>query len=142
MDTREQLLKNVLAIVEQIETPRAVLSDDPSIIMEDNVAPCGDCYTYDEEEEVWRDMNGDEVWTDPQSAFDFIGEALDMEYTISGRRKYLGARICVTFGGPNIYVDTRHNTVTGYWGSDTISRSYEDNMGLDEAARELFGCED
>lgn len=114
MDTREQLLNKVLAIVDQIENPRAVLGDDPSIVMEDNVG-CGDYYTYDVGEETWRDMDGDEVWTERQSGYDFIGEALDIEYTISNKREYLGARICVTFGGPNIYVDTRHNTVTGHW---------------------------
>lgn len=30
-------------------------------------------------------------------------------------------RICVTWGGPNIYVDTDCHAVKGYWGFDNVS---------------------
>lgn len=139
MDTKEHLLRNVLAIVNDLENPRDVLADDPTVVLADNMAPCGDCYTYDKEEDVWRDMDGDEVETTTQSGFEYIFAALSIEYTVSGvDRSFLGAEITVTVGGPHIYIDTRRNVVTGHWGSDTFTRSYSDNIGLHEAAEELF----
>ena len=48
----------------------------------------------------------------------FAENALDVEYTISGNGGFLGARIAVTLGGPNVWVDTREGCVKGYWGSD------------------------
>lgn len=138
MDTKEQLLNAVLRIVGDLESPPMVLADDPSIVMQDNEAPCGDCYTFDDEAEVWRDMDGDEVETQPQSGYDYISNALDIEFTLSSNRDLIGARIAVTLGGPSIFIDTQAQTVTGHWGGDTISRSYDDNIGLDDAACELF----
>lgn len=50
--------------------------------------------------------------------YSYFSDALDIEYTISSRGDYLGARIAVTLGGPNIYIDTREGEVKGYWGTD------------------------
>ena len=50
--------------------------------------------------------------------YSYFSDALDVEYTISGRGDYLGSRIAVALGGPNIYVDTREGYVKGYWGCD------------------------
>ena len=50
--------------------------------------------------------------------YTYFNDPLDIEYTISGRGDYLGTRIAVALGGPNIYVDTREGYVKGYWGSD------------------------
>lgn len=77
---------------------------------------------------------------EPMSAMDYIFEALDIEYQISSDRQYLGANICVAFGGPSIYIDTRKCCVEGYWWGDTCRKYYTDNVGLDDAARELFEC--
>lgn len=50
--------------------------------------------------------------------YTYFADALDIEYTISSRGDFLGARIAVALGGPNIYVDTREGYVKGYWGTD------------------------
>ena len=50
--------------------------------------------------------------------YTYFNDVLDIEYTISGRGDYLGTRIAVTLGGPNIYINTRHGEVEGFWGSD------------------------
>lgn len=73
-----------------------------------------------------------------KSGFDYLSDALDVEYTISRSGEYLGASVLVTFGGPNIWVDTRWNTVKGRWGSDRVDMSFDDEIGLDEACAELF----
>ena len=54
--------------------------------------------------------------------YSYFADVLDIEYTISSRGDYLGARIAVALGGPNIYIDTREGYVKGYWGTDRAER--------------------
>jgi hypothetical protein len=85
---------------------------------------------------------GDELNDDgePMGAFDYLQDALDIEYIVTGSGEYLGARILVAFGGPNIWIDTRRGVVDGYWWSDRASSSFADNIGLDDALAELWNC--
>jgi hypothetical protein len=71
------------------------------------------------------------------SAFDYLEGALDIEYIVNNRGEYLGARVLVAFGGPNIWVNTRTLTVEGHWWGDNAYASFTDNIGLDDALREL-----
>lgn len=81
-----------------------------------------------------------EEWGGPCAAH-YLSDALDMEYTVSSRGDYLGSRVCVTFGGPNIYIDTRNRKVQGYWGGDYVERSYSrDALGLDDYLEDTFDC--
>lgn len=60
-------------------------------------------------------------------------EVLDIEYTISRDGTYLGAQLLMTFGGPNIYINTRRREVEGYWGAEKVTAAYYlDNVGLDD----------
>lgn len=68
----------------------------------------------------------------------YIAQALNLEYYMASDGSYLGARILVAFGGPNIWVDTRTNTVEGTWWGDYAEASFEDNLGLDAYCEELF----
>lgn len=69
----------------------------------------------------------------------YLNDALDIEYTVSSNFEYLGARVCVALGGPNIYIDTRNKAVQGYWGSDRAEVSYShDPLGLDDYCCELY----
>jgi hypothetical protein len=84
------------------------------------------------------DLNHDD---EPMTAFDYLQDALDIEYIVSSDRKtYLGARVLVAFGGPNIWINTRTKTVEGHWWADSYSEAYTDSIGLDEALEELFNC--
>lgn len=74
------------------------------------------------------------------SAFDYLQDALDIEYIVSSKKEYLGARVLVAFGGPNIWINTRTKTVEGYWWGDSAFSSFQDNLGLDDALEELFSC--
>lgn len=71
------------------------------------------------------------------SAFDYLEGALDIEYIVNNRGEYLGARVLVAFGGPNIWVNTRTHTVEGHWCGDSAYASFTDSIGLDDALREL-----
>jgi hypothetical protein len=85
---------------------------------------------------------GDDVNEDgqPFSAFDYLQDALDIEWVVNSKKEYLGARILVAFGGPNIWVDTRRGIVEGAWWGDSYSRTFKDNIGLDDALQELHAC--
>ena len=65
--------------------------------------------------------NGNEKNDDGETVtlWDYVnGDALDFEYTISSDGSYLGVRLYVTLGGPNIWVDTRNGEIAGAWGTD------------------------
>lgn len=74
------------------------------------------------------------------SAFDYLQDALDIEYIVNSKREFLGARVLVAFGGPNIWVNTRTNTVEGHWWGDSASATFTDSIGLGDALEELFNC--
>lgn len=69
----------------------------------------------------WQDFEG-EQWTETGEALTlgtWLDEALDIEYTTGVDGTYRGARILVTFGGPNAWINTRKQHVEVYWGSDS-----------------------
>lgn len=74
-------------------------------------------------------------------AFDYLQDALDIEYVVSGKGEYLGARILVAFGGPNIWINTRTKTVEGYWWEGCATAHYSnDALDVDGACCELWEC--
>ena len=74
--------------------------------------------------------------------YDYLADALDIEYIVSSEKKFLGARVCVAFGGPTIWINTKTKTVEGYWWNETEFASYDhDYMDLDSVLEELWeGC--
>ena len=76
------------------------------------------------------------------SAFDYLKDVLDINYIVESNRKtYKAARVLVTFGGPNIWIDTLHQRVEGYWWGEYAEARYtEDVLGLDDCLGELFSC--
>lgn len=71
--------------------------------------------------------------------YDYMSDALDIEYIVRADHTYLGARVQVTSGGPNIWIDTRTKTVEGHWWGETARASYsEDAMGIDDALAEMW----
>jgi len=76
------------------------------------------------------------------SGFDYLSDVLDIEYITDSKKQYLGARVLVAFGGPNIWINTRTKNVEGYWWQDSSIQSFHDDaMGLDDALEELFNCQ-
>lgn len=74
------------------------------------------------------------------SVFDYLQDALDIEYVVNSKAEYLGARVLVAFGGPNIWVDTKRGIVEGAWWGDHATAQFTDNLGLDDALEELWNC--
>jgi hypothetical protein len=82
----------------------------------------------------------DEYGETKGDAFDWLADALDIEYVVNSNREFLGARVLVAFGGPNIWVNTRTNTIEGYWWADSATARFEDNLGLNDALETLYKC--
>ena len=79
---------------------------------------------------------------DMMSGFDYLQDALDIEYVCGSDKRYLGARVLVAFGGPNIWINTRTKQVEGYWRGDSCIMSYgTDSFDLDECLQALFDCQ-
>jgi hypothetical protein len=75
------------------------------------------------------------------SGFDYLTDVLDIEYIVDSKKQYLGARILVAFGGPNIWINTRTQQVEGYWWNSRSIQSYNnDEMDIDGALSELYYC--
>ena len=74
------------------------------------------------------------------SALDYLQDSLDIQYIVNSKREYLGARVLVAFGGPNIWVDTKRGIVEGFWWGDYAKASFSDGLGLDDALAELWEC--
>jgi len=72
------------------------------------------------------------------TGFDYICDALDIEYRVSNTRTFIGAHVLVAFGGPNIWINTQTDTVEGHWWGDSYSASYTDTMNIGDAAEELY----
>lgn len=71
--------------------------------------------------------------------YDYLSDAMDIEYIVGSDLKYLGARVQVASGGPNIWINTRTKTVEGNWWGETARASYsEDAMGIDYALEEMW----
>lgn len=80
-------------------------------IREDLISLYNAVYTAEEQEE--RENNGEAC-----SLYDYFSDVLDFEYTINSNKEYIGVKVWVTLGGPNIWIDTRHCEVCGAWGSE------------------------
>lgn len=74
--------------------------------------------------------------------YSYFSDVLDVEYTVNYCGEYIGARIAVALGGPNIYIDTREKEVKGYWGTDraTAWLPYEIADEIDNIFSELYAC--
>ena len=79
---------------------------------------------------------------DGPNGFDYLSDVLDIQYIVSSKKEYLGARVLVAFGGPNIWINTQKNMVEGYWWGDSEFAYYrEDNLELDEVLEEIYNCQ-
>ena len=73
-------------------------------------------------------------------AYDWLEDVLEIQYLVSSDRQYLGARLLLSWGGPNTWLDTKTGALTVYWGSDSatvyVPNSFTD--ALDEALEEIW----
>lgn len=56
----------------------------------------------------------------------FDDDIFNIEYTINSDLEYIGARIMITCGGPNIYINTNSKRVDLYWWGDSAYAALSD----------------
>ena len=77
------------------------------------------------------------------SWYDYFSDVFDIEYRIAADKKTLkSVKLCVTVGGPNIYVDTGDNRVKLYWWGEYAEAyiPYDVSDQITEAFEELYYC--
>jgi hypothetical protein len=73
------------------------------------------------------------------NAYDYLSDALDIRWIVQNDLTFIGARVLVAFGGPNVWIDTTTQKVEGYWWGDYAeARYHNDPMGLNEALEDLY----
>jgi hypothetical protein len=97
----------------------------------------GKAFETEEEAKAYLDASeGESI-----DGLDYLSDVLDIEYVVNSRKEYLGARVLVAFGGPNIWINTRTKQVEGYWWGDKSIQSYnDDSLNLDDALETLYNC--
>ena len=51
-------------------------------------------------------------------------QIMDTNYVLNYNLDYVGSQLLVAFGGPNIWIDTQHQQVKGYWWGDEVIKDY------------------
>lgn len=80
--------------------------------------------------------NGDEL-----DALDWLYDVLDIQYLVNSDRTYRAARICIAYGGPTAWIDTRTGMLECAWWSSVQSVELPGEFidGLDDALSDLWG---
>lgn len=86
--------------------------------------------TYDIREDGYREAD----------ALDYLSDVLDIQYLVTSDARYRAARICIAFGGPTAWIDTRTGLLEVQWWSAPVTRSLPEKVidGLDAALEELW----
>jgi predicted RNA-binding Zn-ribbon protein involved in translation (DUF1610 family) len=71
---------------------------------------------------------------------DYMSDILDIDFVVSRDREYRSCKICVAWGGPNIYIDTASAYVKLYWWTEYAEYplSYAARDAIDEWAEEYW----
>ncbi len=77
----------------------------------------------------------------PASAFDWLGDVLDIQYLVNRDREYRSARVCIAYGGPTAWIDTRTGMLECAWWSavESVELPSEFIDALDDTLSELYG---
>lgn len=75
-------------------------------------------------------------------AIDYLSDTLEITDIIcEDTGDYLGAKILVAFGGPNIWINTQTKTVDGFWwGEEYQGRYVNDEMDIGNICKMFWEC--
>ncbi len=104
---------------------------------------------YDEENNTvisYRDRDPD-IDYDDNNRYTTLYSCLEDNYGVKilvdlSGDDYYGAEICVAWGGPNIYINTRTSYIEGYWGFDEVKvpLGYETRDKIDDVIEDWRSC--
>ena len=71
---------------------------------------------------------------------EYFNDFLDCEYRVDKSKGYLSARVFVTLGGPNVWIDTDTETVELRWGNDRAFWDIPSEISdyIDEIFQEIY----
>lgn len=74
------------------------------------------------------------------SLYDYLADVLDYEFTIDSQKEYKSAKIWVTLGGPNVWIDTAERAVKLAWWTDRAEYPLDWNVcdEIDDIMREIY----
>lgn len=74
--------------------------------------------------------------------YDYFDDMLDIEYRIGSDKQLRSVQIMVSWGGPNIYIDTASCNVELYWWGDRATYPIDRDVcaEIDYWAEELYKC--
>ena len=114
-------------------------------IIRENTIKCGECdelFVYDGDEDIAEcpHCGAENEYPHYMSVYGFVDDALEIDVLCSLRGEYKGAKLCLTVGGPNVYVNTWTREVNLYWWCDSGSWQISEEAAdaIDEAVSELF----
>lgn len=90
-------------------------------------------YVLEELEEAYSEEN----------IYKWLDDVLSIEYTKNLNGFFVGCKIAVTLGGPNVYVNTMSGDIEAYWGCDfariTIPDEIKDEIDytIEDIARNI-----
>lgn len=96
--------------------------------------------TYDQLFENCRSIVETLEADEPDHAATLIDDALDIQFIVSINGGYMGARLLVAFGGPNIWIDTRFDQIEGSWGTDHVTLRFTDTHDIHSHYEDLYQC--
>ena len=76
------------------------------------------------------------------SLYDYLNDVLDYEFTIDSQKEHKSAKIWITLGGPNVWIDTAERAVKLAWGTDREKYALDWDVcnEIDEIMREIYEC--
>lgn len=76
------------------------------------------------------------------SFYDYLENALDIDYITNSRKEYKACRIMVACGGPNIYINTWEKKVELYWWTEEAHYYLTGSTcnAIDDCMEEYFNC--
>jgi len=85
----------------------------------------------------WSDEEYDE-YENFYSWFD--SDVLSVEVTSDMSKRYICASVCLGFGGPNVYLNTRTGYIEGYWGNESYEYPVDKEVSdyIDERINEMW----
>lgn len=106
---------------------------------------CGEEIEYNPDGEFWMSCPhcNEEIHPESRSLYDCLADALDIEYTVrKGDNDITGCRVLVTYGGPNVYIDTNVGKVQLYWWNEYAEYplSCEAIEEINDVANEFYNC--
>lgn len=62
-----------------------------------------------------------DFYDEDEDGENYFGDVFGGFYYVGLDGAFQGVRVIVACGGPNIYIDSKHGIVEGYWGADHVA---------------------